>query len=552
MERGFLEHARGERLIATGRLILALFALIVVELDPDIAGASSRVLPLAGVFAVYAVALGIVAWRSPMTTTRARFALHAMDFLLFSLFIYLTHASVSPFFIFFLFSLMTALLRFGVRGMLLTAAAAILTYVLLAVTDERIRSDPGYLIMRSTSLCVATLLLAYVGSYHERVREELTKLAAWPRTATEQRETLLRETLTLAGDLLAAPRVALAWEDEEEPWVYVATLDPFAVAREAPGFLDSVVSQSLQRSTFLERADDDAVFVVNKGSVTRVAGPSLTNEARERFAVRSVLSAPLTGQTVTGRMFFFDRDDLRVDDLPIAEIVTRLVAARLDQLLVTMRMRDAAVADERLRVARDLHDGLLQSLTGAALQLEMTHHQIGSDPDAARERLRNVQDLIAADQRELRTMITQLRPEEATPVPALKARLLELAQRFQRQWDLGVSMSLDPPSPALPDHLAAEVYSIINEAVANAVKHARAAHIDVQLRVNGGGVNIVVADDGAGFPFSGTFTLAQLNEQRRGPVTLKERVASLGGDLVLDSSPAGSRIDIRVPDTLRV
>ncbi|HEX2122014.1 MAG TPA: histidine kinase, partial [Thermoanaerobaculia bacterium] len=309
---------------------------------------------------------------------------------------------------------------------------------------------------------------------------------------------------TFARDLLAAPKALLVWEEVEEPWLYTALLDgdTLVVDRQPPG--------------------------------TLIDG-------------QSALSATFTGQTVSGRIFFPGRDDVHEDDLAVAQIVARLVATRLDQLNVATRMRDAAVAVERLRVARDLHDGLLQSLTGASLQLETTHHLIGTDPAAARDRLRNVQDLIAADQRELRAMITQLRPERNAPRPTLDTRLAELAERFQRQWDLGVAMTVDPPAPALPELLAAEVYSIINEAVANAARHARASHIEVTLRVDPDDVHIFVADDGTGFPFHGTYTLAELNEQRRGPVTLKERVAALGGDLVLVSTGSGSRIGIRLP-----
>jgi signal transduction histidine kinase len=552
VERSLLEYARGERLIATGRLLLALFALLVIFVDPDIAAGSARLIGVGALFTAYALVAGVLAWRSPMITARARFALHAIDFLLFSGLIELTHASVSPFFTFFLFSLLTALLRFGVRGMLLTGAAAILTYVMLAVTDEMIRSDPGYLIMRVSSLSVATLLLAYVGAYHERVRSELMKLASWPRVASEQRDPLLRETLALARDLLSAPRALLVWEEQEEPWVYAAMADgdSLTITRERPGFLDELLEPDVRRATFLER--DSGTYVVSMGGASHRDRPALRAAARERFGIRSVLSAPLGGQMVNGRIFLLDRESPHLDDLSVAQIVGPLIAARLDQLHVTTRMRDAAVADERLRVARDLHDGLLQSLTGAALQLEMTHRLIDNDPAAARERLRKVQDLIAADQRELRSLITQLRPQKNEPRPTLDTRLLELADRFQRQWDVGISINVDPPSPAISEALTAEVYSIIHEAVANAAKHARAGRIDVQLRV-GGDVHISVSDDGQGFPFDGTHTLAELNAQRRGPVTLKERVASLGGDLVLESTPHGSRIDVRIPafaDTL--
>lgn len=526
--------------------MLALFALAVVWLDPDVGMPQWQMLPIAAAFTVYAVVLVLLGWRVPMLAARGRLPVHVIDFLLFSAFIALTHASVSPFFIFFLFSLLSALVRFGVRGMLLTAAAAIATYIAMAMIDEGIRSDPGYLIMRVTSLSVATLLLAYVGAYHERVRQELTKLAAWPMVGSEQTDVATRETLQLARDLMSVPRIVLAWEEEEEPWVMVATLagEQFSVSREPPGFFESVIGEAARDTAFLDRPE--LALVVRESRPRRVAGSLLTEEGRARFEATSVLSTPVAGQTVSGRIFLLDRDDFQVDDIAVVEIVARLVAARLDQMNVAARTRSAAVAQERLRVARDLHDGFLQSLTGAALQLEMTDRLIESDPAAARERLRNVQNLIAADQRELRALISDLRPDAPRPRTMLAKRLEELAERFHRQWDVDVTISVQPPLADLPDHLASEIYNIVSEGAVNAAKHARASHIDVELHIGPGEVAMIVADDGSGFPFTGAYTLEELNLQRRGPVTLKERVAALGGDLVLHSTPQGSRVEIRI------
>lgn len=552
VERGLLEHARGERLIATGRVMLALFAMAVVYLDPDVATLQLRMLRIAIGFTAYALILALVGWRAPMIAMRGRVAVHVIDFLLFSLFIELTHASVSPFFIFFLFSLLSALVRFGVKGMLITAAAAICTYVLMALTDDMIRSDPGYLIMRATSLSVATLLLAYVGAYHERVRNELSKLAAWPAVASEQSESVIRETLTLARDLMAVPRAVLAWEEEEEPWVTVALLDRdrLTVTRETPEFLDTIVSEPARSATFMERSPgDETALWVKEGQARRASVPSMTDEGRERYKPESVLSAPVRGQTVSGRIFFFDREDLGVDDISVVEIVARLLAARLDHLNVATRIRDTAVAQERLRVARDLHDGFLQSLTGASLQLEMTDRLIDTDPAAARERLRNVQNLIAADQKELRALISGLRPDAPRPRTMLPNRLEDLAERFRRQWDVDVRIRMEPPAPVLPDHLASEIYNIVSEGAVNAAKHAQASKIDVELYVGDGEVAMIVADDGKGFPFTGVYTLEELNLHRRGPVTLKERVTALHGNLVLHSTPQGSRVEIRIDRT---
>ncbi|HEX8172933.1 MAG TPA: histidine kinase [Thermoanaerobaculia bacterium] len=547
MDSGPLQSGRGERTIAAGRLMLAVFAFVALELDRELAAAPLRL--FVGCAVVYAVALAIAAWRAPLRVAAARMLLHASDFLLFSALIQITHASVSPFFVFFLFSLFSAMLRFGVRGTLLTAGAAILTYVTMALFDERMRAEPGYLIVRVAALSVITMLLVYIGAFHERVREELARLASWPRGHAEERRPLVVETLALAADVLHVPRALLVWDEgEEEPWVWAALHDgaETALTREPPELAETLVAAPLRESTFLWR-DAAREAVVLRGDAPPPRIEALSPPARERFRITSALSTPLRGETVEGRLFFLDRTDFSFDDVALAELVSRLAATRIDQWNVSERVRRAAVGEERIRVARDLHDGLLQSLTGVALQLEAIHRMLDDGDVDLRERLRGVQELIASDQRELRELITDLRPRSApSRTAALGPRLAELAQRFRRQWDVDVEVSVEPPYPTLPDDVAAEIYSIVSEGVANAARHAGATRIEAHVRTYGGAVEIRVSDDGHGFPFEGTYDLAALDELRRGPVTLKERVASLGGNLSLETSKQGTTIDIRL------
>lgn len=546
------ELARGERLIAGTRVVLAAFALIVLLIDPDLTRESpDRLLLMGGAFALYAVLLAVLSRRPAMARRTARLALQLSDFLFFSGLIFLTHASVSPFFIFFLFSLVTALLRFGVPGMIFTSGAAILVYVVMALADENIRGDPGYLVMRSISLALATLLLARLGTHYTRIRNELTKLASWPRIPGGERDEVVREIVVVARDLLSVERVLLCWDEEEEPWVNVAMLGADGVVtswREAPDFGEALVGDALREATFLQRSADGRVEALWPEGPREVEDATVVSaEARARFGINALLSAPVRGQSVNGRIFFLDGDQIQASDLAVADLAARLVAATLDHLNATIKSREAAVAEERLRVGRDLHDGVLQSLTGVALQLEMLGQTIERDPRAARERLRNLQELIATDQRELRTMISQLRPKALRAPAPLHVRLSELAGRFERQWDVRVSMTIDPAASTLPETLVSEVYSTINEAVANAAKHSGARTIDVAASMTSADVLIVVTDDGGGFPFHGAFTLDELTAERRGPVTLKERVASLAGDMLLESSAEGTRLEIRIP-----
>jgi signal transduction histidine kinase len=90
------------------------------------------------------------------------------------------------------------------------------------------------------------------------------------------------------------------------------------------------------------------------------------------------------------------------------------------------------------------------------------------------------------------------------------------------------------------------VYRLVQEAVLNAARHADASIITVSV-TSAGGPCVEVVDDGCGFPFRGTFDLRTLNEMNAGPLTLRERVAGLNGDLHLRTSDSGTGLLIRIP-----
>jgi signal transduction histidine kinase len=138
-------------------------------------------------------------------------------------------------------------------------------------------------------------------------------------------------------------------------------------------------------------------------------GAALHPALQRRFALQAVLALRLPSAGLTGHLFFLDKRHLTGDDLRLGAVVTRHVVARLEDFSVVERRQQGAAMAERIALARDLHDGLLQSLTGAALQLEIVHHLLGKDPQGAKERLLQVQRLFAEEQRELRAFIQGLK-----------------------------------------------------------------------------------------------------------------------------------------------
>jgi signal transduction histidine kinase len=263
-----------------------------------------------------------------------------------------------------------------------------------------------------------------------------------------------------------------------------------------------------------------------------------------------VQSWPLNGELIQGRLFALDKAHMRIDDLVIGELVARLAVSRLDSLYLVGRLQEAAALEARVVVARDLHDSLLQAHTGAALQLLVARRLLDNDPVSGRARLEDVQRMLEQGELDMRAFIRRLRPEERPKTPAgysnLGDRLEQLNRRIARQWDLKVVLRAQG-AENVPLWITEDVYRLAQEAALNAAWHADPSVIKIDLTVEGQTLQLGVSDDGQGFPLQGTFDLAALNASNQGPLTLRERVGALGGNLILRSNDAGTQILMTLP-----
>ena len=551
---------RAERLIASGRVVLAAFSLLAVWLDPSTPAqhAQTTYFLLLG-YVGYALLVALVVWLSQVPLVQLGFVTHVLDLLLFSVLTYLTEGPTSPFFTYFMFSIVSATLRWQWRGALWTAAAALLTLIGVGVYADEVLGDHAFeqnrFIIPSVYLAVTAGLLGYLGAYEERRRREMVELAAWPQVLAREPELPQPETLESAARILGAPRVLVAWEEPEEPWLQLALWRGGTIRSwsEAPETFDPVVAQPLAGLTFLSADVGAPVPVVlyrGPKEARGWRGAPIHPALRTRFDIGTVLCVPLHGECLEGHLFALDKGRMTGDDLLLGEVVAHQVASSMDQSLLSRRLRQAAAAEERSRLSRDLHDGVLQSLTGAALQLETVQRLWDTEPQAARDRLAVVQKLIADEQRDLRFFI---RDSKLAPIvleagaAGIDAGLRELTQRLAGIWGLRVELKLGRLNGPLPEALANAICLIIQEAIVNAARHAAASEVCVAIGAEDGQVRIVVTDNGRGFPFQGEYDHATLTALELGPVILKERVESIGGTLAIHSTPAGARLDIKLP-----
>jgi signal transduction histidine kinase len=551
---------RAERLIASSRLVLAAFSLFAVWLDPYRPATHERTLYflLLGYMFV-ALAVAAVVWLAHVPLVKLGLGTHVLDLSVFSLLTYLTEGPTSPFVTFFTFSLVAATLRWQWRGALWTAAAALIAFNGAGIYASEVLNDPAFeenrFVVRSVYLAVMAGLLAYLGAYEERRRRELSELAAWPATRVRGPELPEPGVLESAARVLGARRVLLAWEEADEPWLHLASWceGEFLSWREAPGTFQPVVAEQLAALTFLSKDVRAAVpIVLHRDHQVPQAwrGTPIHPALQARFDVASILHLPLRGECFEGHLLALDKPHMTADDLLLGDVVAHEVASSMDQSLLSRRLRQAAAAEERMRVSRDLHDGVLQTLTGAALQLETVQRLWETEPRAARERLAAIQRLIVDEQRDLRLFVraSKLAPVWLAPgFMGLDTGLRQLVHRLEGVWDLHVDLRLEPLDDRSSDILAYDICFIVQEALANAARHAAASEVHVAVAREDGHVHVAVSDNGRGFPFEGDYDHAKLDAQQLGPVMLKERVKALGGTLAIHSTRAGARLDIRLP-----
>jgi signal transduction histidine kinase len=550
---------RADRLIAIARITLTSFAVLAVVLDPtEPREHGTHVFGLLATYALYSLAMTWRAFRSP-ATARSRLAEHAVDLTAAALVVSISRGSSSPLFPLFIFAIFAATLRWQWRGAVWTATGILAGFVAFGAYGAW--ANPGAFelnefIIRSSFVLVVGAFLGALGLHEANVRAEVEKLATPPEVPMGDVDQLLRRVLSWAADVIGAARVLIVWDEPEEPCLHLALwhADGYEHQKEKPGVLHPLVADALDDSTFLcamAHGSAPQVLRMAAGRFERWSGEPLHPELRQRFSITSVLTTGFTVETARGRLFFLDKRGMTSDNLLIGGIVSQCVAGSLNRFYLLQRLVSAAVLEERVRLACDLHDGVANALTGAAFELEQLTRLSTSELASAHDRLGQVQRSLAEGQRSLRSVIGDVRAaSELFLDTGLATRLEGLFRAVEHQWGLRVEPHIDDLS-AVPAGRSSDVYLIVHEALINAARHAGASVAEVRISARGGRVRIEVADNGHGFRFKGHYDHATLLALGLGPATLKDRTALLGGTVTLDSLDVGSRLEVSLPIDVR-
>jgi two-component system, NarL family, sensor kinase len=232
--------------------------------------------------------------------------------------------------------------------------------------------------------------------------------------------------------------------------------------------------------------------------------------------------------------------ELTPDELRLLSTIAHQVGIAIERAHLAEESTRLARAEERARIAREIHDTLAQGLTAIALHLEGALPHLESHPDLARERLQRALQVTRESLDEARRSVLNLRAAPLAGKPLAEA-LGSLGRRFTSETGIRVHVRITG-SRALPLRVEAELFRIAQEALANVRRHAKATEATLILRVTSDAVQLSLQDDGQGFD------LRTIPGDSQGIVGMRERARLLGGRLAVRSRPdQGTRIRVGVP-----
>lgn len=294
------------------------------------------------------------------------------------------------------------------------------------------------------------------------------------------------------------------------------------------------------------------------GAMLEVRGPYLTPDIHEhpRFRgwwpkghpdMRSFLGVPIVAsEGVIGAFYLtekLDAADFSGEDQELIELLAAHAAIAITNARLYEQSRELSIVSERNRLALDLHDAVSQKLFGLVLGAESARTLLERDPEAAAEQLAKLQTLAQEARDELRSLVLELRPPDLEH-DGLCGALRKHVEVLRRLQPVEIDLDLDARGESEPAR-DGEVLRIAQEALHNALRHARAQHVAVRLQRLNGHLLLEVEDDGVGFDPEAP----ALRSTHLGLTSMEERAERIGAHLeVRSASGKGTTVRLEAGD----
>jgi signal transduction histidine kinase len=260
---------------------------------------------------------------------------------------------------------------------------------------------------------------------------------------------------------------------------------------------------------------------------------------------RTVVLIPmLLGDEPTGlfRVRTAEPRGYRMEEMDLAQALAQQATLAIEWARLAERRHEAAIVEERNRMAREIHDTLAQAFTGIIIQLEAAEYALANRPEQTGERLTRARDLAKQGLAEARRSVWALRPQ-ALEADGLMDALAGLLRQMTGATSVQASFQAHGVPRPLPPAMEHDLLRIGQEAVTNALRHASAKTLRMELSFEEDHVGLTIKDDGQGFDPGRTAA-----GHRFGLTGMRERADRFGGRLTIHSGPgAGTEVKVVVP-----
>jgi signal transduction histidine kinase len=267
----------------------------------------------------------------------------------------------------------------------------------------------------------------------------------------------------------------------------------------------------------------------------------------EHPPMTSFLGVPITVKGISlGRLYLTNRigaSEFSEADRSLVETFALHAGIAMENARLHEQLQRLAVVDERERISKDLHDGIIQNMYGVGLSLEDVPELMVEDPAEATARVERAIDAIHLSIQDIRNFIFGLRPElleGASLVVGLASLVEEYRHNMIVDLELRVPDALPEPATEVTGHLLA----IVSESLSNVARHSRASRASLELTTpdDGAGLQLVIEDNGVGFDPASVVKLGH-----QGLANTRARVAEIGGTLAIESAAgSGTRVVVRI------
>ncbi|HEY4485529.1 MAG TPA: GAF domain-containing protein [Nitrospiria bacterium] len=277
------------------------------------------------------------------------------------------------------------------------------------------------------------------------------------------------------------------------------------------------------------------------------ADPRMTRMACRKEQMGSVISIPLQSrERVMGVLTLYSKRTQVFSDADeqLLTLVGHQIGVAIENAQLYARTRDLAVLEERGLIAREIHDGIAQSLAYLNLETKKLEDLIRiQTPGPALAELDEIRQVIKDTYSDVRELLVDFRTKFKEGEGFIET-VSRYAQEFSRRAGVPIAFNHPPELPPLPPSTLGPLFRVIQEGLANVRKHAAAKNIILTAAVNAGILDIRIQDDGQGFDK----TSLNGTGQPMGLEIMRDRVAGLHGDIRIDSGPGrGTLLVITVP-----